>query len=126
MAQNNDTLVREFVEAFNTKNADNLAPYLHPDLVFENYGESPVRGRDAVLQIWKGVFSNFAEVRFETVNQAVNGDVVLAEQVHGLALPGGKLAPIMNLAVYEIRDGRIAAWRDYGNPAYAMELLRAR
>jgi limonene-1,2-epoxide hydrolase len=125
MGQNNDTLVREFVEAFNTKNADNLAPYLHPDLVFENYGESPVRGRDAVLQVWKGVFSNFAEVRFETVNQAVNGDVVLAEQVHGLALPGGKLAPIMNLAVYEIRDGRIAAWRDYGNPAYAMELLRA-
>jgi limonene-1,2-epoxide hydrolase len=125
MASNNDTLVRGFVEAFNTKNADNLAPFLHADLVFENYGEPPVRGRDSVLQVWKGVFSNFAEVRFETVNQAVNGDVVLAEQVHGLALPGGPLAPIMNLAVYEIRDGKIAAWRDYGNPAYALKLLRA-
>jgi limonene-1,2-epoxide hydrolase len=124
MASNNDILVRDFVEAFNTMNADNLAPFLHSDLVFENYGEPAVRGRDAVLQVWKGVFSSFAEVRFETVNQAVNGDVVLAEQVHGLALPGGKLAPIMNLAVYEIRDGKIVAWRDYGNPAYAMKLLR--
>ncbi|WP_301547881.1 nuclear transport factor 2 family protein [Micromonospora sp. C95] len=31
MTPSNDTLVREFVEAFNTKDADRLAPYLHPD-----------------------------------------------------------------------------------------------
>jgi hypothetical protein len=30
MAQSNDTLVREFVEAFNTKDEDRLVPYLHP------------------------------------------------------------------------------------------------
>ncbi|GAB3864954.1 hypothetical protein GCM10029963_76220 [Micromonospora andamanensis] len=35
----NDTLVREFVEAFNTKDADRLAPYLHPDVVFHAYGD---------------------------------------------------------------------------------------
>jgi limonene-1,2-epoxide hydrolase len=28
---------------------------------------------------------------------------VIAEQVHGLALPGGPLAPVINVAVYEIR-----------------------
>jgi limonene-1,2-epoxide hydrolase len=120
----NDTLVRDFVDAFNTKDASRLAAFLHPDVVFQNYGEPEVRGLDAVVAIWRGVFRNFAEVKFSTVNQAVNGDVVLAEQVHGLALPGGPLAPIMNLAVYEIRDGKIAAWRDYGNPQYAMTLLR--
>ncbi|MGY0021449.1 hypothetical protein ACVHNB_21125 [Streptomyces sp. YJ-C3] len=52
-------------------------------------------------------------------------DVVIAEQIHGLALPGKKLAPVMNMAVYELRDGRIAAWRDYTNPAYASALLQA-
>jgi limonene-1,2-epoxide hydrolase len=62
-------------------------------------------------------------VRFETVHQAVDGDVVLAEQIHHLGLPGGPVAPIMNLAVYEIRDGLIAAWRDYTNPEYARRLL---
>ncbi|WP_216642359.1 nuclear transport factor 2 family protein [Micromonospora sp. WMMA2032] len=34
MAPNNGTLIREFVEAFNTRDADRLAPYLHPDVVF--------------------------------------------------------------------------------------------
>lgn len=42
--------------------------------------------------------------------------MTLAEQVHGFALPGGKLAPIMNMAVYELRDGEIAAWRDCSDP----------
>ncbi|MEU6206201.1 nuclear transport factor 2 family protein [Micromonospora musae] len=124
-ATDNDKLVQEFVEAFNTKDAEKVGAFLHPEVVFQNYGESPVTGRDAVVEVWEGVFRNFAQVKFETVNQAVNGDVVLAEQVHGLAFPGGKLAPIMNLAVYEIRDGKIAAWRDYGNPQYAMKLLQS-
>jgi len=71
------------------------------------------------------VFDNFEQVKFETVHQAVNGDIVIAEQVHGLGLPGGKLAPVMNMAVYEIRDGKVAAWRDYTNPTYASSLLQA-
>jgi limonene-1,2-epoxide hydrolase len=29
----------------------------------------------------------------------------------------------MNMAVYEIRAGKIAAWRDYTNPQYAQTLL---
>jgi limonene-1,2-epoxide hydrolase len=33
------------------------------------------------------------------------------------------VAPIKNLAVYEIRDGKIAEWRDYTNPQKARQLL---
>jgi limonene-1,2-epoxide hydrolase len=49
---------------------------------------------------------------------------VLAEQIHHLGFPGGPVAPVMNLAVYELREGLITAWRDYSNPTYAAELLR--
>ncbi|MEU6322760.1 nuclear transport factor 2 family protein [Streptomyces sp. NPDC047009] len=124
MTTDNNTLVREFVETFNAKDASKLAPFLHPDVVFRNYGEDEVHGRDRLVQLWEGIFGNFSQVKFETVHQAVNGDVVIAEQLHGLALPGGALAPIMNMAVYEIRDGLIAAWRDYTNPGYAGRLLK--
>ncbi|MFF4837473.1 nuclear transport factor 2 family protein [Streptomyces sp. NPDC001315] len=123
-AIDSDTLVRDFVDTFNAQDADALAPFFTEDIVFAAYGDAPVKGRDAVVALWKGVFANFGQVKFETVHQAVNGDVVIAEQVHGLALPGGKLAPIMNMAVYELRDGKIAAWRDYTNPAYASKLLQ--
>ena len=123
MTNDNDTLARRFLAAFNTKNADELAPYLHPDVVFLNYGEDEVHGCEAVVDLWKGVFARFEQVQFEIVHQAVNGDVVIAEQIHGLSLPGRPLASIMNLAVYEFTDGQIIAWRDYSNPVKARELL---
>ncbi|GLZ48864.1 hypothetical protein Acsp06_50490 [Actinomycetospora sp. NBRC 106375] len=124
-AYDNDTLVRDFVETFSSKNADALGSFLTEDVSFLAYGDSEVRGKDAVVELWRGVFNNFEQVEFETVHQAVNGDIVIAEQVHGLGLPGGTPAPIMNVAVYEIRDGKIAVWRDYTNPTYASSLLQA-
>lgn len=120
----NDTLVREFVETFNNKDASRLAPFLHRDVVFRNYGDDEVHGRDRLVALWEGVFRSFEQVKFETVHQVANGDVVMAEQIHGLGLPGRPLAPVMNMAVYEIRDGLIAAWRDYTNPDYARRLLQ--
>jgi limonene-1,2-epoxide hydrolase len=120
-----DAFVRDFVSTFNAKDADALASFLTEDVTFSAYGDKPVHGRAAVIALWRSVFANFAQVRFETVHQAVNGDVVIAEQIHGLALAGGKLVPVMNMAVYELRGGKIAAWRDYTNPAYAASLLQA-
>jgi limonene-1,2-epoxide hydrolase len=117
-------LVRAFVDTFHTKDADLLADYLHPNVVFRNYGEDEVHGRDALLRVWTGVFATFAVVRFETIHQAVNGPIVLAEQIHHLGLPAGPVAPVMNLAVYETSDGLITAWRDYTNPDIARRLLR--
>lgn len=119
----NDALVREFVDAFEKKDAVLLGTYFADDIVFESYGDPEIQGRAGLVEMWAGVFRSFAGVRFETLHQAVDGDVVIAEQVHGLGLAGKPLAPIRNLAVYEIRDGKIAAWRDYTNPQEAKRLL---
>ncbi|MCT9931936.1 nuclear transport factor 2 family protein [Planotetraspora sp. A-T 1434] len=54
MSHDNDTLARRFLAAFNTKNADELAPCLHPGVVFHGYGDE-VHGREAVVRLWKGV-----------------------------------------------------------------------
>jgi limonene-1,2-epoxide hydrolase len=124
MTASNDRLVREFVATIQHKDAAQLERFFDPDVVFRNYGDGEVHGRVALLQVWAGVFAQFEVVRFETVHQAVNGDVVLAEQIHNLGFPGGAVAPVMNMAVYELREGLITAWRDYSNPAYAAELLR--
>ena len=119
----NDALIREFIAAFEKKDAALLGGYFADDIVFENYGDPALHGRASLVDMWSNVFRNFASVKFETLNQAVSGDVVIAEQVHGLGLPGKPLAPIRNLAVYEIRDDKIAAWRDYTNPKQAGQLL---
>ena len=74
-------------------------------------------------ETWGRLFSNFDAQRFETVHQAVNGNVVIAEQIHNIARPSGKLTRIMNMAIYEIVDGKIAAWRDYTNSSHTKKLL---
>ncbi|WP_121716408.1 nuclear transport factor 2 family protein [Streptomyces sp. E5N91] len=123
MAKDNGDIVEEFISLFAKKDATLLSPYLHPDIVFEAYGDNPLKGRDKVLGLWNAVFGQMGEVKFSTIHQATNGDIVIAEQIHGLALPGRPLADIKNMAVYRIQDGQIIEWRDYTNPQYAQTLM---
>jgi limonene-1,2-epoxide hydrolase len=120
----NSKVIADFLALFAQKDASKLAPYFHPDIAFHNYGDPEVQGRDGVIAVWEGVFRIMERVEFTTLHSAVNGDLVFEEQVHGLALPGGKLAPIRNMAIYRMQDGQIIEWRDYTNQEYARSLLR--
>jgi limonene-1,2-epoxide hydrolase len=120
---NIETLIQDFVAAFETRDAEGLGRFLHEDVSFTNYGDDEVRGRNAVVQLWARVFANFETVRFETLNQASNGPLVLAEQIHHLGLAGREPAPIRNMAVYELQGGLITVWRDYTDSKHARRLL---
>lgn len=122
-AIDNGAVIKEFLARFALRDASSLAPYFDPDVVFENYGSPVVKGRDSLVNMWAGVLSAMERVDFTTLHQAVNGDVVIEEQIHGLALPGRPLAPIKNMAVYRLREGRIVEWRDYTNAEYARTLM---
>lgn len=123
LTETNSQLIKRFVGAFEKKDPALLKSFLDPEITFRNYGQPEIAGRDAVLALWGNVFKNFELVQFETVHQAVNNDIVIEEQVHHLALPGKTPAPIMNMAIYEIRNGLIVAWRDYTDSSYARKLL---
>ncbi|MEI9892847.1 MAG: nuclear transport factor 2 family protein [Chthoniobacter sp.] len=123
LAAANSLIIRRFVTGFEKKDPALLSPFLDPEIAFQNYGQAEIKGREAVLALWGKVFQNFATVRFETVHQALNGNIVIEEQIHHLALPGKAPAPIMNMAIYEIRAGLIVAWRDYTDSTYARKLL---
>ena len=118
-----EAVIDGFLAAFASKDVENLRPYLDPDIEFFAYGDAPTRGSEAVLAIWRSVFASMAHVDFTTVHRAVNGEWVLEEQIHALGLPGRSVAPIGNMAVYQVRDGRITQWRDYTDSAYARTLL---
>ncbi|GBR00229.1 limonene-1,2-epoxide hydrolase catalytic domain [Komagataeibacter europaeus] len=117
--------VRQFVASFEKRDAELLKTFLDDAIVFSNHGDPEVRGKENVVQIWKRVFTAFAQVRFETIRQAVDGAIVLAEQIHHLALPGRESAAIPNMATYEVRNGRIVLWHDYSDGQSARETLNA-
>jgi limonene-1,2-epoxide hydrolase len=51
-------------------------------------------------------------VEFRVLHIAAAGDVVLTERVDVFVLPG-KIIELPVMGTFELRDGRIAAWRDY-------------
>lgn len=121
--EGNGELIRRLVGVFEKKDTDRMKPFFHPDVAFENYGFPKVKGLTGLLALWGKVFQQFETVKFETVHQAASGNFVLAEQVHYLGLKGKKAAPIMNMAIYEIQEGKIVAWRDYSDATYNRKLL---
>jgi limonene-1,2-epoxide hydrolase len=84
-----DKLIRDFMNAFEKKDVKVLEEFFHPNVVFRNYGDKEVRGREELLKVWSHVFGMFERVRFETFNQATNENIVIP---HGRS--GGRHVPV--------------------------------
>jgi uncharacterized protein (TIGR02246 family) len=78
----------------------------------------PLRGRDAFAALVRRSLAMARPLRFEVLQLAVHGDVVLAEwRIAIEAREGGRTIEWWGMSVAEIRDGLIHRWREYWNPA---------
>lgn len=112
MSNEPETVVREFCEAWGRRDPDELLGFLAPDAVYHNIPMDPAHGHDAI----RGVFDMFLpqsdEIIFEITNIASSGDVVLTERVDRFVM-GDRTIDLPVMGTFEIRDGKIIAWRDY-------------
>ena len=117
-----ELIVREFLTAMGPTPADVRAAvdrFLTDDCVWENPGAPVCRGKEEILALARQIgvhdAADFAllEVRFR--HMATTAGTVLAERVENMFRTDG--TPIaLNLkvmAAFELRAGRISAWRDY-------------
>jgi limonene-1,2-epoxide hydrolase len=74
----------------------------------------PLHGRDAVLALWRGVFSGMRQVEFSTLHQAVDGEYVL-EEAPWPRHAGAPARAHQERRGLRVRDGLITEWRDYTN-----------
>jgi limonene-1,2-epoxide hydrolase len=82
------------------------------DAVYHNIPMDAVTGTEAIRAFIEGFTGNIEKIEFRVDNIAANGDVVLTERVDVFTLPAKTIAlPVMG--TFEVRDGKIAAWRDY-------------
>ncbi|MEV1065522.1 limonene-1,2-epoxide hydrolase family protein [Streptomyces sp. NPDC050263] len=110
-----ERLVHDFLTSMGPTPADVRAAvdgYLTDDCVWENPGSPVCRGKAEILQLMPPDFARL-EVRFR--HMATAGGTVLAERMENMLRVDG--TPIaLNLkvmAAFELRAGRISAWRDY-------------
>jgi limonene-1,2-epoxide hydrolase len=111
-AEDAERLVREFCDSFDGKNAHALRPYFTDDVVYHNIPLDPAVGIDATLAFIEGFFGMCESMTIETVHLAVQGEVVLTERIDTFTV-GEVVAPLPVMGTFEVRDGKISAWRDY-------------
>jgi limonene-1,2-epoxide hydrolase len=105
-------VVRRFCAAWADGDLDALMAYFADDAVYHNIPIAPVEGRDAIRTTIAGFTQGVDKIEFRLENIAAGGGIVLTERVDVFHLPGTSIElPVMG--TFEIRDGKIAAWRDY-------------
>jgi limonene-1,2-epoxide hydrolase len=91
---------------------DTIVGYFTDDAVYHNIPVDPVVGPDAIRNMFSMFTTGVEKIEFRVRNIAAVGDVVLTERVDVFVLPHVTIElPVMG--TFEVRDGKIAAWRDY-------------
>ena len=108
-----EAIVNAFMAEFDAEHpdAEQLASYFTEDAVYHNMPMPPAEGIEAVKAALAGV-SQMTSRGWEVLHSAANGDVVLNERVDRFDMGGTEVA-VQVCGVFEIRDGKIARWRDY-------------
>jgi limonene-1,2-epoxide hydrolase len=112
MTTDPNDLVTSFCTAWERLDADELAGYFTDDGVYHNVPMEPAVGREGIRQFLVGMQGMISAIRFEIHHQVAQGGLVMNERTDHITMGGREIAlPVVG--VFEVRDGEIAAWRDY-------------
>ncbi len=103
-------IVTDFCAAWDRLDWPAIYAHLADDILYHNIPTDPTHGIDA----FKAVFAAFpvSAARFEIHHIAAAGAIVMTERTDHFLL-AGKPIVIRVMGIFEIRDGKIAVWRDY-------------
>ena len=106
-----EAIVLEFFGSWRERSIDKLLGYFADDALYHNMPMAPVTGKDGIREILS-MFIPADDVEAEILLLATRGNVVFTERIDRMTI-GGKRVVLPCAGVFEIRDGKIAAWRDY-------------
>jgi|ERR1700688_2068261 len=121
-AQDAERIVRDMCDAFAKHDAEALRPFFTEDVVYHNIPLDPAVGIDAAIAFIAGFFAMCDNMVIETTHLAVRDDVVLTERVDTFMV-GDIVAPLGVMGTFEVRDGKISAWRDYFDMSQITKML---
>jgi limonene-1,2-epoxide hydrolase len=110
-AADNDAIVREFLRAWERRDADLIVEHLTEDAVYHAMPLTPIAGKPAI----RAFLARRADVpspRIVVHHQVASGDVVMNERTDHVVL-NGRPVRLPICGVFEFEQGRIKAWREY-------------
>jgi len=117
-----EQIVRDFCDTFAKHDAEALRPFFTDDVVYHNIPMDPAVGIDAAVAFIDGFFGMCESMVIENLHIVSRDNVVLTERVDTFKV-GEIVAPLAVMGTFEIRDGKISAWRDYFDMAQITKML---
>ena len=110
----NKQVVEDFIAAWNRVDWPAVGSLMTEDVAYQNIPWDPVVGRDQVMSNLAGF--NVEESDWITHNIVAEGNVVMTERTDRVRM-NGTWKTLRAMGVFVLRDGKIAEWRDYFDPA---------
>lgn len=119
----NAAIIRDFIDAWSSLDADRLADYFTEDGTYYNMPAQPVSGRDNVRGFIRAFLSTWTETRWDIINLMASGDLVFTERLDRTKTTQGNV-DLPCVGVFEMEDGRIKVWRDYFDMGTYMNAMK--
>lgn len=117
MASTPATIVRDFLGAWPRRDLEELMSFFAPDAVYHNVPVAPCIGAAAIRETFAGFLATMPGIVLDVVNLVADGELVMAERIDRFVMPNGHRFDLPVTGVFEVRDGKIVAFRDYFNLA---------
>jgi len=104
--------IRRFIEVCVRANPEEFADYFNEDAVWWNSPWPPVKGRAAIRETMRRGAGLMSALPWEIHHIIADGSVVMTERTDHFLI-GEKRISVPCMGVFELRDGKISAWRDY-------------
>jgi len=113
MSSDNMEIVAQFCAAWATRDVEQIVGFVTEDCFYHNIPIDPVTGKDAIRTYLKPGLDGAQEIEFRVMALAEAADgAVLTERLDRFRLNGNWVElPVMG--IFELKDGKIASWRDY-------------
>lgn len=106
-------VVTTLIHACEARDLDAVCALVTDDLVYDNVPIGVVHGPDGVRSVLSGGVTQAAsQVEWVVHRQVADGSTVMNERTDRF-LVDGRWVEIPIAAVFEVRDGKVALWRDY-------------
>ena len=113
MATENEKVVADFCDTWKRMNIDEMLGYFTDDAVYHNIPIDPLKGKSEIRKGLHQFAGMLKAVDIKLVHSAAAGNLVITERVDTMVMPDGKRMDLPVAGVFELRDGKISAWRDY-------------
>jgi limonene-1,2-epoxide hydrolase len=110
---NADQTVNAFCGALTRGNLDEAMRLVAEDCVYHNIPLEPVKGAAAIRATLQGFMQMLGSIEIDTKRQIAVGDLVMNERIDTFSPPGKRPYGLPVAGAFEVKNGKIVAWRDY-------------